>query len=171
MAADIAVLEPDTIIDRATYEEPAVLSVGVRFVLVNGVVALEDGVATGARSGRALFRTANMPSRAPSDGLRALRANGPAAGRRVAIDVTERAGGREATGSISIQGLDPIAKIGNLQVADGWAALSATAGAKSVIVIVDLRDPHNAGSATVAVNVDGYPWLRGTLPSTAVVIK
>ena len=32
---------------------PALPSEGVRFVLVNGTVALEDGVATGARSRRA----------------------------------------------------------------------------------------------------------------------
>ena len=46
MAADIVVFDPNTIIDRATYENPALPSEGVRHVLVNGVVALKDGVAT-----------------------------------------------------------------------------------------------------------------------------
>ena len=37
-------------------------------------------------------------------------------------------------------------------------------------VIVDLGDPHNPGAASVAVNRDGYPWLRGSLPAAAVSI-
>ncbi|HWI19275.1 MAG TPA: amidohydrolase family protein, partial [Vicinamibacterales bacterium] len=46
MAADVMVFDPDTIIDHATYENPALPSEGVKFVLVNGVMALKDGVAT-----------------------------------------------------------------------------------------------------------------------------
>ena len=41
MAADITVFDPNTVIDRATYEIPALPSEGVRHVLVNGAVALE----------------------------------------------------------------------------------------------------------------------------------
>src|SRR5687767_1405557 len=73
MAADIAIIDPDTVIDRATYESPALPSEGVRFVLVNGKLALENGRPTGVRSGVALFRTSNMPSRPVNDGLRTLR--------------------------------------------------------------------------------------------------
>ena len=49
MAADIAVFDPNTIIDHATYENPALPSEGVRHVLVNGVLALKDGAPTGNR--------------------------------------------------------------------------------------------------------------------------
>ena len=63
MAADLVVLDPATVIDRATYEEPALPSEGVRYVLVNGTLALNNGAATGVRSGRALLRTSQMPSR------------------------------------------------------------------------------------------------------------
>ena len=42
------------IIDRATYEEPLLLSEGVHHVLVNGQLVLRDGQLTGARPGRAL---------------------------------------------------------------------------------------------------------------------
>jgi N-acyl-D-amino-acid deacylase len=55
-AADIVVLDPDTVIDRATFADPHQLSVGVRDVVVNGIVALRDGVPTGERPGRALRR-------------------------------------------------------------------------------------------------------------------
>ncbi len=50
-AADLVVLDPDTVIDHATFAEPHQLSVGVRDVVVNGVVALRDGVPTGERPG------------------------------------------------------------------------------------------------------------------------
>jgi N-acyl-D-amino-acid deacylase len=55
-AADLVVLDPETVADRATFAEPHQLSVGVRDVVVNGVVALRDGAPTGARPGRALRR-------------------------------------------------------------------------------------------------------------------
>jgi N-acyl-D-amino-acid deacylase len=56
-AADLVVLDPDRVIDRATFAEPHQLSVGIRDVVVNGVVALRDGEPTGARPGRRLRRT------------------------------------------------------------------------------------------------------------------
>ena len=50
--ADIMIFDPTTIIDRATYEQPHQLSVGVRHVLVNGVQVVADGKVTGAKPGR-----------------------------------------------------------------------------------------------------------------------
>ncbi len=57
-AADITVFDPATIADRATYEQPQQYSAGVRFVLVNGTIAIEDGELTGKRAGRFLRRGA-----------------------------------------------------------------------------------------------------------------
>jgi N-acyl-D-amino-acid deacylase len=54
MFADIVVFDPATIADRATFEAPHQLSVGVRHVFVNGTPVLRDGVHTGATPGRAL---------------------------------------------------------------------------------------------------------------------
>ena len=55
--ADIAVFDPNTIIDRATYREPDQYSEGVRYVLVNGTLvvdggALVDGVVAPGRAVR-----------------------------------------------------------------------------------------------------------------------
>ena len=50
--ADIMIFDPTTIIDRATYEQPHQLSVGVRHVFVNGTPVVTDGKATGAKPGR-----------------------------------------------------------------------------------------------------------------------
>jgi len=54
MYADVVVFDPNTIIDKATYEKPHQLSVGMREVFVNGVEVLREGVHTGAKPGRAL---------------------------------------------------------------------------------------------------------------------
>ena len=52
--ADVVIFDPQAIADRATFEDPHQLSVGVRDVWVNGVRVLEDGQHTGARPGRIL---------------------------------------------------------------------------------------------------------------------
>jgi N-acyl-D-amino-acid deacylase len=52
--ADVVVFDPATVADRATFEEPHRLAVGVSHVLVNGVPVLRGGEHTGARPGRAL---------------------------------------------------------------------------------------------------------------------
>jgi N-acyl-D-amino-acid deacylase len=54
MFADVVVFDPETIADRATFENPHQLSVGMQHVLVNGVFVLRDGVHTNAMPGRAL---------------------------------------------------------------------------------------------------------------------
>ncbi|HKV51000.1 MAG TPA: D-aminoacylase [Gemmatimonadaceae bacterium] len=51
MYADIAIFDPNTIIDRATYEQPNQLSIGMRHVFVNGVEVVTDGKSTGAKPG------------------------------------------------------------------------------------------------------------------------
>jgi dihydroorotase/N-acyl-D-amino-acid deacylase len=51
MFADIMIFDPNTIIDRATYERPHQLSVGVRYVLVNGVPVVDNAKVTGAKPG------------------------------------------------------------------------------------------------------------------------
>ncbi len=53
--ADVAVFDPQTIADRATFEQPHQYAVGVRHVFVNGTQVLRDGEHTDARPGRALW--------------------------------------------------------------------------------------------------------------------
>jgi dihydroorotase/N-acyl-D-amino-acid deacylase len=53
--ADIVVFDPDTVRDRATFEQPHQYAEGVAMVVVNGQVAFEDGKMTSARPGSVLY--------------------------------------------------------------------------------------------------------------------
>ena len=54
MWADIVVFDPQKITDKATYEKPNQLSVGMDYVLVNGVPVIFDGKMTNALPGKVL---------------------------------------------------------------------------------------------------------------------
>jgi N-acyl-D-aspartate/D-glutamate deacylase len=52
--ADVIVFDPASIRDLATYVEPTKLSVGMRWVIVNGKAAVENSQLTGVLAGKAL---------------------------------------------------------------------------------------------------------------------
>jgi N-acyl-D-aspartate/D-glutamate deacylase len=52
--ADVLVFDPATFIDRATYEQPRLLATGVRYLTVNGQLAIDDGALTTKLAGRPL---------------------------------------------------------------------------------------------------------------------
>jgi dihydroorotase/N-acyl-D-amino-acid deacylase len=52
--ADIVVFDPEKVRDLATFEQPKQLSVGMDYVLVNGVPVIADGKATDALPGQVL---------------------------------------------------------------------------------------------------------------------
>lgn len=52
--ADVIVFDPNTVADRSTYEEPELLATGMKFVIVNGKIAVENETFTGVLAGRAL---------------------------------------------------------------------------------------------------------------------
>jgi N-acyl-D-amino-acid deacylase len=54
--ADVIVFDPATVADRSTYEQPMLLATGMKYVLVNGVAAIDGGNYTGATAGRVLHR-------------------------------------------------------------------------------------------------------------------
>jgi N-acyl-D-amino-acid deacylase len=56
MAADLVVIDPEEICDRATYEEPRLAPEGVHTVFVNGRLAVTEGRVTGERAGAFLSR-------------------------------------------------------------------------------------------------------------------
>ena len=54
--ADVVIFDPARVADRATYQQPHELAVGIDWVLVNGQVARREGEPTGIRAGRVLRR-------------------------------------------------------------------------------------------------------------------
>jgi dihydroorotase/N-acyl-D-amino-acid deacylase len=57
MWADVVVFDPDEIRDLATFENPNQLSIGMKYVLVNGVAVIEGGKMTDALPGKVLRGT------------------------------------------------------------------------------------------------------------------
>jgi dihydroorotase/N-acyl-D-amino-acid deacylase len=54
MFADIAIFDPRRVIDRATFEVPNQYPDGVKYVIVNGQISVDDGKRTSALAGRPL---------------------------------------------------------------------------------------------------------------------
>jgi N-acyl-D-amino-acid deacylase len=65
--ADVVVFDPDSVTDKATFEEPNQLSVGMDWVLVNGVPVIAEGKATDALPGKVLRGPGYQPAAAPGD--------------------------------------------------------------------------------------------------------
>ncbi len=184
MAADIAVFDPRTIIDHSTYEQPTLRADGVRDVLVNGTVALQDGVVTGAQGGQVLTRTIHMPSRPMNAPVgRRVTARGSIDGQLLMLSVTQAAGVRRARGSFHLtdssshRSVDAT-RFGVLQTSRDWASFTAMATLqpsgqiRSVTVVVDGTDPtSDGGSPSVTVQVGGQEPVAGTLAPGSVRIS
>jgi N-acyl-D-aspartate/D-glutamate deacylase len=52
--ADVVVFDPETVIDKSTYDNPNQLSVGIQHVFVNGTAVVRAGKVTDSKPGLAL---------------------------------------------------------------------------------------------------------------------
>ncbi len=78
--ADLVVFDPDTVIDRATFDAPTEPAAGIETVIVNGEIVWHDGAATGTRPGRALRRQ-DLQRAAVGAGLKPIPTDDPHARR------------------------------------------------------------------------------------------
>jgi N-acyl-D-amino-acid deacylase len=182
MAADITVFDPNTIIDHATYEHPTLSSDGVRFVLVNGRVALRDGAPTGELGGRALARTAHMPTRPMTAGPRHVLIRGKVADADVSMDLEQSATARVAQGTFRL--VDPGANVaidmkdvGVIQAAKDWFSLTGRAklrmadAERSVTIVIELADPFANRAATMTIEAGSAYRLSGGLSTTRLSVS
>jgi N-acyl-D-aspartate/D-glutamate deacylase len=56
MRADLVLFDADAVVDNATFTEPHQYASGIDYVVVNGVIVVEDGAHNGARPGAVLRR-------------------------------------------------------------------------------------------------------------------
>jgi N-acyl-D-amino-acid deacylase len=55
LAADVTIFDQDRVIDRATFEQPHQFPAGIKYVIVNGVVTVDNEQHTGALAGRVIY--------------------------------------------------------------------------------------------------------------------
>jgi N-acyl-D-amino-acid deacylase len=179
MAADLTVFDTATVIDRATYAEPTLSSLGIRTVLVNGVVELQDGVVTGQRGGVALRRGRQMPSRQLKlDRVRTASASGRVVSgdstlaTEVVIELRHGTNSRNATGLIRLVTRAGVtvqsASLGVVQPGPGWTTVSGMmrvgADERAFTLILDSANPLLDGApAMVSLLIDGQPPIVGQL--------
>ncbi|MET3699829.1 dihydroorotase/N-acyl-D-amino-acid deacylase [Bacillus oleivorans] len=193
MVADITVFDPNTVSDLATFDVPKQYSQGMKYVYVNGQLALEDGEVTGVHAGKFLKRTANMPSRPESFSKdtklevkgKLLAIDGPRNGKKPSIElsINQEAYG-DATGTFSFEDPANGIKIENVQLGqvqtlnDDWASLTGVGvvddsdEVKAFSVIIDKDDPMVAGmKATVTIQIEGGYEVKGVLVPGKVGIE
>jgi N-acyl-D-aspartate/D-glutamate deacylase len=189
MAADLVVLDPNTIIDHATFEAPWLAPDGVREVLVGGHLEWDNGAPTGDRGGRPLFRSRYMATRPlSSESQRALAvsaslvaaAPGDSPAGRLVLDLHQGVTDHHAAGFARIEsahksGSLEFQSLGELQVFGRWASFTGVArwGAYTgpATLILDAEEPLAVpGAAVLTLDAKGRhgSW---TLPSAELHIS
>jgi N-acyl-D-amino-acid deacylase len=151
MAADLTVFDAATVIDHATYEQPARLSEGIRHVLVNGrpmpaglrTIAARGGLRGEQGVWEFVLEARQPPAGRPAGRIRLLDAAG-----RAVVDVTG---------------------VGFVQTAPGWAGIVGHDGTAPVTVLVDERDPAGGAGPVVTIVRPGHAVLRGVLSGSVAI--
>ncbi len=172
MAADITILDPATILDRATFEAPTEMPVGVRTVLVNGKIAWKDGAASGVKAGAVLLRGPHEPSRPMSTAV-SRKVSGRLHSSEIEGNLSIEQGPAQRAARGRFRMLDRTSKTtfeltdpGILQVAPGWAAVTGVgkmgAEVRAMTVVVETADPlDEMHSTTITVlGEDGFQLSR-----------
>ena len=55
MIADIVIFDPATVCDKATYDNPSEFPTGIPYVIINGMMVIDNGNQTGANAGKVLL--------------------------------------------------------------------------------------------------------------------
>ena len=172
MAADIAIFDPSAIIDHATFEAPTAMPAGMRYVLVNGKLALAHGAVTGEKAGAVLLRGPHEPSRPMSTAIaRKVSGRTQASEVEVNVSVEQQPAQRVPRGRVRL--LDRTTKttfemsdLGALQVTRGWAAVTGVgrigANVRVMTVIVEQADPLDEKTSTsiTVLGEDGFQLSR-----------
>jgi N-acyl-D-aspartate/D-glutamate deacylase len=183
MRADITIFDPKTVRDHATYESPNEPSEGIRYVLVNGQLALTDGASTGIQSGQVVRLTTHMPSRPMANlGARWITSratyDSPLGKVDLDLDVRQSASTRAATGKAQIRiGTSGwslvVTRLGVLQVSHKWASFTGWGRTNDgreepVTVILDAEGPGTPKGTIVLSVMTPDKTIEGYAPVATV---
>ena len=182
MAADITVFDPATIIDHATFAEPAAMPEGIRHVVLNGTLVFTEGRPTGAHTGRLLTRGRHEPSR-PQPTTGRIRVAGRAStdavtfevdldwapgerGTRGRMQLTERATGRRVSADA----------FGPLHTTGGWTGVTLYAApgpAQDGAFTLALDPVTGNGTSSIRLTLTGEDGMSmvHTLPGDAIRVS
>lgn len=192
MAADVTVFDPETVIDKATFDNPKQYAEGIEYVIVNGKLALVEGELTGVKAGKALRRSMNMPSR-PMNPSKQVHIDGkgkllpidpPRSGHEPQIEFSLNQDPDEiqARGYFRLKnrkrGIDLQSKsLGKVQVTEGWTSFTGRGklnGSEERIfqVIIDNNNPLVKDKRpAVTVFVEGEEEINGFLVPPKINIQ
>jgi N-acyl-D-amino-acid deacylase len=181
MIADITLLDPSSIRDRATIQQPTLVSDGIRAVLVNGRFAWRDGVLVPG-AGKTLRRAFREPTRVMCpDSRNSLQASLVMPGGTRVRAASARDGFRENEGRVVVSGLGSkgaftMASVSLMQTAPGWAALTGVGHWDSgqeaaATLVIDMSNPVTAGRIAARLTVGGETVLDEVAVSGGASIK
>jgi len=182
MAADITVFDPATVIDHATFADPAAMPEGIRHVVINGALAWTEGRPTGVHTGRVLTRGRHEPSR-PQPTTGRIRVAGRASTDAVEVDISLdwAPGDRGARGRLQMTDQATGRRVsadafGPLHTTGGWTGVTfyATPGsayAGALTLTLDLvTDSGTPSTRLTMVGEDGVSTAY-TLPGDAIRVS
>jgi N-acyl-D-aspartate/D-glutamate deacylase len=182
MVADLAIFDPNTIVDHATFETPMAMPIGMRHVLVNGKIALKDGAASGEKAGAVLLRGPHEPSRKMTMTI-PRKVSGRAAASEVEVNLSVEQGPAQRIPRGRFRLLDRTSKttfemveLGALQVAPGWAAVTGRGRVgndeRALTVIVEQADPlDEKNSTTVTILGENGFQLNRIVPKNSLKVS
>ncbi|MBS4188924.1 D-aminoacylase [Bacillus sp. FJAT-49705] len=178
MAADITIFDANTVIDKATFDNPKQYAEGIYHVIVNGQFAVKDSKLTNIQAGQALKRKYDMPSRPLNKKENKISAKGQLVNEnqgkaQIDIYIEQKAG--HARSKAKVQFIDKendihikLEEIGVIQTYKGWASFTGTTKLKNsqksipILVTMDKKDPFT-GKATISIKIGNEYHYRGTL--------
>lgn len=181
MIADVTIFDPVTVIDRATIAEPFLPSIGIEAVIVNGRMALSDGMVSIETPGKPLFRSPHEPARPMNFSLdRSITVHGNigTTGVTASIQLRQSAQSNRPDGSIQIKGLPQgvITIVPSLlQTTENWASITGVATRNdetmaAITIIAEQADPLANGAASLAILLNGKPTVFGAMNHGSVEI-
>ena len=181
MVADITIFDPATIIDRSTMAEPFLPSTGIKTVIVNGKIVLDNGMVSIVTPGKPLFRTAHEPARPMNIDLdRSVTVQGKVGSLDINADIRLRqaAGQVQPAGVIKISGMklgEMVITAAILQTTDNWASITGIAktdGGKEapLTIIAEQADSSENGNPNLIIILNGETVAAGAMKRGSIVV-